>query len=113
MPKLYIGYQGDLPVRVESSRETIENDIFLKCDHISEHEGRAEIVGGMVLFDEAIDTAKAKAATEAHISELQSYLDSTDWYVVRYADTGEAIPANVKAQRQAAREEISTLRGDA
>lgn len=111
--KIYIGYQGSLPVRVETSREIIENDLFLRCDRIAEHEGRAEIVGGAVLFDEDIDTAKVKVATESRISELQSYLDSTDWYVVRYADTGEAMPADVKAQRQAAREEISTLRGNA
>lgn len=111
--KVYIGYQDDLPVRVESNREAIENDRFLRCDLIVEHEGRAELVGGVVLFDAAIDAAKAKVANDARIAELQVYLADTDWYVVRYADTGEAIPEDVKAKRQAAREEISNLRGDA
>lgn len=59
MSKIYIGYQGDLPVRVESSRQIIENDKFLICDRIVEHEGRAELVNGQVLFDDKIDVARA------------------------------------------------------
>jgi hypothetical protein len=44
------------------------------------------------------------------IAELQKYLDETDWYAVRFAETGAEIPDAVKAERQAAREEISRLR---
>lgn len=44
------------------------------------------------------------------IDELQKYLDETDWYAVRFAETGVEIPDAVKAERQAAREEISRLR---
>lgn len=44
------------------------------------------------------------------IAELQSFLYSTDWYSVRFAETGVAVPEDVKAERQAAREEISRLR---
>lgn len=44
------------------------------------------------------------------IAELQKYLDETDWYAVRFAETGVEIPAEIKAERQAAREEISRLR---
>jgi hypothetical protein len=47
---------------------------------------------------------------EQRISELESYLNSTDWYAVRYAETGVEIPVDIKTERQAAREEISTLR---
>ena len=46
------------------------------------------------------------------IAELQNYLDATDWYAVRFAETGVAVPEDVKAERQAAREEISRLRED-
>lgn len=45
------------------------------------------------------------------IAELQEYLNSTDWYVARYSETGIEIPEEVKAERQKAREEISELRG--
>jgi hypothetical protein len=44
------------------------------------------------------------------IKELERYLASTDWYVIRFADTGEAIPLEIKEARQSAREEISRLR---
>jgi hypothetical protein len=47
---------------------------------------------------------------EWRISELESYLNSTDWYAVRYAETGVAIPDDIKTARQAARDEISALR---
>lgn len=44
------------------------------------------------------------------IAELQNYLNATDWYAVRFAEKGVAVPDAVKAERQAAREEISRLR---
>ena len=47
---------------------------------------------------------------EFRIAELQDFLDLTDWYAVRFAETGVAVPEDVKAERQAAREEISRLR---
>lgn len=52
----------------------------------------------------------AEDLTKARIAELQNYLNATDWYAVRFAETGVAIPDAVKAERQAAREEISRLR---
>ena len=44
------------------------------------------------------------------INELESYLKSTDWYAIRYADSGVEVPAEIKKERQSAREEISVLR---
>ncbi|HET8689326.1 MAG TPA: hypothetical protein VFM18_22175 [Methanosarcina sp.] len=35
-----------------------------------------------------------------------SYLASTDWYVVRFSETGVAIPDAVKAKRQESRDAI-------
>jgi len=37
------------------------------------------------------------------------YLASTDWYVVRKADTGKAIPSDIVFKRQAARDAIQDL----
>lgn len=48
---------------------------------------------------------------QERINELQAYLTSTDWYAVRMAETGVAIPDDVVTARASAREEISTLRG--
>ena len=51
-----------------------------------------------------------KNANEDRISQLESYLKSTDWIAIRFADTGEEMPADVKKARQDAREEISKLK---
>lgn len=39
-------------------------------------------------------------------SEALAYLQSTDWYVIRFADSGEPIPDDVKAKRSEARARI-------
>ena len=46
------------------------------------------------------------------IIALQKFLNNTDWYVARYAETGVEIPAGVKAKRQAARERIDEIRAE-
>lgn len=44
------------------------------------------------------------------ISKLENYLKETDWYVIRYSDSGIEIPKEIKSKRQEVREEISRLR---
>ena len=48
---------------------------------------------------------KKEISNEQHLK----YLKETDWYVVRKADTGVAIPTDVANKRQAAREAIQKL----
>jgi len=36
--------------------------------------------------------------------QARAYLASTDWYIIRRADTGRAVPEDVVANRAAARE---------
>lgn len=43
---------------------------------------------------------------QSRASEAKSYLASTDWYVMRYVETQEAIPANVATNRAKARQYI-------
>lgn len=40
------------------------------------------------------------------IAQARAYLVSTDWYVVRFAETGVAIPQDILDARQAARSRI-------
>ena len=46
---------------------------------------------------------------ERNNEEHSKYLQSTDWYVVRKADTGKAIPSDVVTKRQAARDAIQDI----
>jgi len=45
-------------------------------------------------------------AQEVTNSESMAYLDSTDWYAIRYAETGVAVPSDVTTARAAARSAI-------
>lgn len=62
-----------------------------------------------LVFDKNIKDDYLK---ESEIDELQSYLLSTDWYAIRFADNGEPVPADVKQKREEARLRISELRGE-
>lgn len=53
-------------------------------------------------------TKEQKATHE--IQSLLSYLNSTDWYVIRWNETCETIPKDILAKRQEARDKISELR---
>lgn len=44
------------------------------------------------------------------LAEYQNYLNDTDWYVTRFAETGVEIPEDVKDKRASARAEIDRLR---
>lgn len=46
----------------------------------------------------------------ALIKENEDYLKFTDWYAIRQADTGQAIPPQIQEARQLARITISNLR---
>ena len=54
-------------------------------------------------FTDAEIAANTQAETNA---TSQAYLDSTDWYITRHAETAVAVPADVTTARAAAREAI-------
>ena len=58
-----------------------------------------------------VDQRKAEADRQAEIATLLTYLTSTDWYATRLAETGKAIPDEIAAERQKARDRISILKG--
>lgn len=58
----------------------------------------------------AVPETSKKEKAEMRSAELQAYLSNTDWYCARFVDVGVEIPAEVKARRQSAREEIDELR---
>ena len=60
--------------------------------------------GKPVLKDPPPPTAEElQAQTNA---EARAYLASTDWYVTRFAETGQAIPDDIRAAREAARASV-------
>ena len=66
--------------------------------------------GNPILIDPPAPTEEERI--RQRVAELERYLSQTDWYAIRFADTGEAIPTEIKQKRQDARDEISALRND-
>ena len=69
---------------------------------------KADKKGWPILVNPPDPTPQEKARKK--IKELERFLSQTDWYAIRYADTGEEMPAEIKTKRQKAREEISRLK---
>ena len=65
------------------------------------------VEGGYILRSKSKEVLADESITQA-----QYYLSATDWYAVRYAETGVEIPEEVKVKRAEARSEISRLRGE-
>ena len=73
---------------------SIDNDEHMRIINEANSTGKlikGDADGNPILVDppEPSDYEKAKQ----RIAELEGYLTSTDWYAIRYADTGEEIPA--------------------
>lgn len=57
-------------------------------------------------YEVSIEDVSAQKAQEAINAEALAYLADTDWMVLREADGGQAMPAEIKAERAAARARI-------
>ena len=53
---------------------------------------------------------KEEEIAKSKLFELTHYLNSTDWYVIRFVEEGIPIPTEVKEKRHQSRCEISKLR---
>jgi hypothetical protein len=90
--------------------ETKQEWATFEVDEIPEYLNCYKVVDGILVFQEDRKENLEKAdENEEMIQSLQKYLDETDWYVVRYMETGKAIPEGISEHRQAARDEISRL----
>ena len=54
----------------------------------------------------SIEDITAQVAQEAVNAEALAYLASTDWLIIREVDAGTPCPAEIKAERAAARSRI-------
>ena len=68
------------------------------------------LVDGKLVFDEKIKIEiKTLEDNEKVKMELETYLKETDWYVLRFFETGKEIPIEISEKRQKARDKISEL----
>lgn len=94
----------------EDKRVLVGNQIDAQKQGLPEYEVELDHKGEFYL--KGYTPAKPQEVIDSErIAELEKYLYDTDWYALRYAETGKEIPAEIKTARQAARDEISRLRG--
>ncbi len=89
----------------------VDNDEHMSIVEEANNKGKlikGDKDGNPILVDPPPPTEEE--VNENRLNELENYLKETDWYAIRYADTGVAIPSEIKRKRQDAREEISLLR---
>lgn len=64
-------------------------------------------VGMKLLTDSQIQAHINPPATQEQINAAaRDYLSRTDWYVIRFHETGEAIPVEVLSARKESREKV-------
>jgi hypothetical protein len=77
----------------------------LRYNYVSENED-----GSLTVTPKPQEQIDQILQAELNVKSL-AYLASTDWYVTRFAETGAAIPDEVKAGRAAARSSIIKQEG--
>ena len=91
--------------------QTFENDYPMEAA-VWCNDNEATIIRNEEGFYEIIDLKAQTPSVEEQMLEYQLYLDDTDWYVVRYSETGVEIPEEIRQKRQEARNKINELRGE-
>lgn len=82
-----------------------------RADEWDETTGKRKVERPVKTPEQLDAEASAEAERiEAEMSEHLAYLASTDWYAVRFAETGEKIPPAIMGIRQASRNRISEIR---
>jgi hypothetical protein len=96
-------YDSDVNKSIPETAIEVDDAIFWQT--INETDGNWSLVKGEIVklpFPEPT----AEELQEKINKESRAYLNSTDWYVVRFAENGVEIPAEVVAARQAARDSV-------
>ena len=111
MPKHILFTNGALSARYDSAinstipAESLEVSDELFWQTINETDGVWSLVDGKIvkLPFPAPTAEQLQATTNA---TARRYLTTTDWYVVRFAETGVPIPADIAEARKQARESV-------
>ena len=93
------------------SYKSIDSETHMKIIEEANAEGKiikGDKEGNPILVEPPPPTEEE--IKQQRLAELERYLQTTDWYAIRFADTGIPVPEEIKSKRQKAREEISTLR---
>lgn len=87
---------------------TKEEKVYIKSKTkvLLSEEQTQEIIG----FIDNLSLQKDKIKLNEIINSLQTFLNNTDWMIIREIETGKKMPENIKLQRADARIRIEELR---
>ena len=112
MSKYILFIDGVLSGRYDSTihgdaipSEAVEVDGALFFQTISENDGVWSLVNGEIV-KLPFPPPSAEQVQSRTNAEARAYLLSTDWYVVRFAESGVPIPDDIMTARKAARESV-------
>ena len=117
--KIHVAYLGPYPWidgAVEKAQSGEDGWSIITAPDAEYYEGDAAIdwdfTTGTRLVQRVIPEPVLTEAQQItnEMATLSAYLESTDWYAVRLAETGEEPPLEVSNKRQEARNRISEIR---
>lgn len=108
---MFLGYQNKKIVLVADTKEELENALCMSFDEIKETDKEYVLYKGDYILKEDAEKLKAGEQKEERIAELKQLLSDTDYKAIKYSEglISEEEYAEVKAQRQAWRDEINKL----
>lgn len=70
-----------------------------------------KVINNQLVYDEELENHFNQIdKNNNEIKILENYLKETDWYSIRFSETGKNIPNEIKTKRQEARDRISQLK---
>lgn len=92
-------------VKEQNEGYIVNDEMFVpKCDGNAEYELIKEYISKGGIIEPQYSIQELEIQKQQSINKLaREYLNSTDWYVIRYQENGTPIPANVKEKRENAR----------
>jgi hypothetical protein len=103
-------------VLVEKSKEELITEGMLKPDYGFKYDDKFDLIKltNEEKLEQGLMTQKEydRLVKEKQLMDYESYLGTTDWYAIRFAETGKEIPISVKIERQNCRDRISDLRSN-
>jgi hypothetical protein len=107
MNEIILSLGGIARIHGSCQSDATDEQIAAFLDAIEYVHGREKITVAQARERQAQVAAEtAFREKEARSIDALRYLASTDWYVVRQQETGKAIPVEVLAERQQARDSI-------
>ena len=98
--KLFGWYDSGIHSSIPEPKIEVSEEQHLEA--IENQHNYVESDGSTKLVEEAL-------TSEQKIIEAKIYLSSTDWYVIREADSGKEMPSDIKTKRAEARVTINNL----